>query len=124
MAGFGVPKRRSLGSIRNAIGSFRQRVSIQRQLISSTDDRGQPVYTWVNVATKIPCRIQTLSGGEAEKARQLFAEATHRVEMRALSTEVDETMKVVFRGRDLFIGFIDDFEQVGRFLNLLVAEKK
>jgi SPP1 family predicted phage head-tail adaptor len=117
MPGFGVPKRTS-------IGSMRHRVSIQRQLITGSDDRGQPVYTWSDVVTNVPCKIRTLSGGEAEKARQLFSEATHRVEMRKPRAEIDEKMKLVFRGRDLFIGFIDDFDQVGRFTPILVAEQK
>ncbi len=103
---------------------MRHRVSIQRQLVSATDDRGQPVYTWSEVASRVPCRIKTLGGGESEKARQLFAEATHRVEMRTPSVAIDEKMKLVFEGRDLFIGFIDDEEQVGRFTHLLVAERK
>lgn len=117
MPGFGTTKRQS-------ISRMRHRVSVQRQLISETDDRGQPVYTWSNVATNVPCAIKTLSGGEAEKARQLYADATHRVEMRTLGETIDEKMKLVFQGRNLFIGFIDEIDQVGRFTTLLVAEKK
>jgi SPP1 family predicted phage head-tail adaptor len=117
MPSFGTPKR-------NAIGSLRQRVTIQRQdAEDEPDERGQPVYVWSDVARKVPCEIRSLRGSEVEIAQQLVAEASHMVKMRA-SQRVDTTMKIVFRGRDLFIGHIDDVENVGRFMYLVCAEKK
>lgn len=117
MPGFGTSRR-------TTIGKMRQRVSIQRQLQTGTDDRGHPMYQWSSVVADVPCSIETLRGNEAERAKQLFASATHRVEMRTPAASITEEMKLVFKGRDLFIGFIDDLSQVGRFVQLLVAERK
>jgi SPP1 family predicted phage head-tail adaptor len=116
MVGFGVPRR-------TTIAAMRHRVLVQEQLVSSTDDRGQPVYTWQNRLVNVPCKIQTLSGGETEKAKALFAEATHSVEMRFNGT-VTESMRLVFGSRHFYIGFIDNTMQVGRFMRLLCSEVK
>lgn len=116
MPGFGTTRRGSIGALRH-------RVVIQQKTITDTDDRGQPVFTWTNVSNSWPCEIKTLTGGESEQARQLVADATHRVRMRARN-DLNEQMRLVFRDRNLYIGYIDDVDQVGRYAFVICAEKK
>lgn len=129
MPGFGTPKRTAYDPLQS-LGSLRHRVSIQKQVLSKDeegndvyDDNGQPVYTWQVLAGNYPCKIETLTGSEGERARQLQADATHRVWARG-NPNITEQMKFVFKGRDFFIGYVNDVDQVGRFNWFLCAEKK
>lgn len=117
MAGFGTTKKVT-------VGEMRHRVDIEHKVVAEEpDDRGKPVYEWKVLVRGWYCKIEQLTGGEVETARQLNAEATHRIYMRSRD-DVTERMRLVFRGREFYIGYIDDLAQVGRISWMLCAEKK
>lgn len=81
--------------------------------------QGQPVV----VLKDWPCSIETLSGTKTEQAHQLFAEATHKVKGYASKLHPFKQRDwLLFQGRKLFIGFINDLDMKGIEYELLVAE--
>lgn len=88
-------------------------------------DRGQVLKgTPQIVARGEPCEITTLSGRELEQARQIFGMATHRVKLRFNSAvELSPRHLLLFRGRRLNIGFVDNVGQLDRELLVLCGEE-
>lgn len=101
-------------------GMLRHRVTIQAQT-SSEDSIGQPIKTWHDVGTYWAAVIP-LRGREAEQARQIKAEATHKVVLRGIGRVTPE-MRLLFKGRILDVIEALDREERGRELNLLCVER-
>lgn len=116
MAGFGKLRRHSVSRLRH-------RVALQQAVKTSDNAHGQPVYTWTTVIASLPCAIKTLSGTEADTARQLTADATHRVDVRS-NDSINEEMRLVFGSRHLYIGSVEKIDEIDRFMVLVCAEKK
>lgn len=73
---------------------------------------------------KVPCSIETLSGQELERARQLVSTATHKVEMYGDPKKpLKRTDFLDFEGRTLEIGQILDKNQNGVELELICGEE-
>jgi len=75
------------------VNRLNKRVTIQR-LEKVPDDYGQPVDTWVDVAT-LWAAIEPLRGREYFSAMSEHAEVTTRIRIR-YRDDVDRTMRVVY----------------------------
>jgi len=102
-------------------GKLRHRITFQRQE-DTKDNAGRIVGNWIDVRT-CSAEIITLSGNEAEIARQLIASATHRIRIRATRViQLTTKHRISFRGRIFSIGHIDDVEQMRVWLDLTCSE--
>jgi head-tail adaptor len=88
-------------------------------------DRGQKLPAVPLVVSKgEPCEIETLQGREIEQSRQMFASATHRVRMRFnRSLQLSPKHLLLFNGRTLNIGHVNNVNQNDREIVLLCAEE-
>lgn len=124
MSGFGTQPRKR----KRSVARLRHFVTVQHRVQTGEDDRGQPIDSWQTLIPRMPCHIEKLSGSEAEVARQLVETATHRVEAR-FDSRVTNKMRLVLTifsrtPRYFYIGDVTDVEEVGRFMNIIVEEKK
>jgi SPP1 family predicted phage head-tail adaptor len=104
-------------------GKLRHLANVEVFTKSGAGDRGQPIGRWVPLLVNVPCEIRALSGAEAETARQLVAKATHKVSMRYHSG-VAPTMRIVWQGRTMGIGWADEGDFKRNTLELLVVEQQ
>lgn len=96
-------------------GALRHRLEIQQNLGEGTYDSeyGAVAENWDTVAT-IWASVTTLSGREAEHARQLDAQASHRIEhryYRDLTVRHRYLLTDGDRTRIFHIGHLDDIDQ-------------
>ncbi len=99
-------------------GVLRERVTIQRKVVSR-DGYGAEQVTWQDVAT-VWARVEVVKGREVPESRQMDVMSSHRVTMR-YRTDVDETMRLMWRGRVLHIvALIPDERR--RYLAVLAEE--
>jgi len=111
-------------------GKLRQRFLLQAPTVPETfDSYGQPVPSFDDVGT-FWGEIIPLGGYEAVKARQIYAEATHQINMRwqGLALPVDSTYRVLRTEngvtRTFGIGSINDVEFRHRQYSILAKEVK
>lgn len=114
MSGFGTRRRHRAGRLRHI-------VRLQEQNVTGKDDRGRKVFTWKDVIPDLSVSIETLSGTEAEAARQLVSAATLRVEFRA-DSRVTPQMRFLHGDREIYIGFRDNIDEAGRWMYAICAE--
>lgn len=121
MPGFGTVKR-------DRVGKMRHRALLQYKKFADDpadqyNNRGRSQFTWTNVFDEhVPISIKQLYGRESEQARQLVANATHRVTMRYLAG-VKRDMRLKMGDRILYIGDVDNLEESNRYLVLLCEER-
>jgi SPP1 family predicted phage head-tail adaptor len=78
-------------------GLLRHLVTIQQLPADpDTNDAGQPVINWTDVAT-VPASVSPLSGRELFAAQQVNVEATTEIRIRYLEG-VDTRMRITFEG--------------------------
>lgn len=105
-------------------GLLRHQVTISRPS-TSVGDRGERTGAATTVASSVPCSIETLAGRELEQARQLYATATVRVAMYVASSwAVAPGDYLTFGSRTLYIGHVNDVDQLGVLVELLCGEEK
>lgn len=110
------------GVRRTASGKFRHECHIVR-IPSTLDSTGQktsaPVICWPHV----PCRVETLSGRQAEVARALYAQAEFRVTTDFIEG-VNERHRLLLipSDRQLHIGYVQDTDLEGVELVFLCSE--
>lgn len=102
------------------IGDLRHTCELQNRSGETTDDRGRTNVQWSTVR-EIKCAIRQINSTDIERARQIAPEATHRIFTHAIG-DVTSQMRIVFGSRVFYIGAIDDMENMGRFVSLIVAE--
>ncbi len=99
-------------------GVLRERVTIQRKVVTR-DGYGAEQVTWQDVAT-VWARVEVVKEREVPESRQMDVMASHRVTMR-YRTDVDETMRLVWRGRVLnIVALVPDERR--RYLAVLAEE--
>lgn len=106
-------------------GDLRHRLTVQEPP-TERDKRGRrdKDAAWSQVG-KLWGNVKTLSGDEREIARQLVAQATHRVTVRRpRQYSLESTHRFLFRGRVFSIGFIDDVDELGAELVCICNEVK
>jgi len=83
---------------RLAAGDLSQRVLIQTSS-ESLDAAGQPIRTWSTLsgASSLPARVESVTGGESLRGRQVSAETQLVCTVRYLST-ITAKMRVVYAG--------------------------
>ena len=106
------------------LGTKRHRVDIMAPP-TTLDGRGQIDANEdpVTVAQGIPCSIEPLQGRELELARQVMANAQHKVTVWASNKWKLTTQNwLVFNGRRLNIGHISDTSAIGHEYVLTCGE--
>ncbi len=89
----------------------------------SLDDHGQPRGADSAYIKDVPCSIETLSGREAEIARQQYAQADYLVTCSGdPARPIREHMFLQLDTRRLEIGVVKDIDQNGVNLELLCGE--
>jgi SPP1 family predicted phage head-tail adaptor len=102
--------------------NMRHACDIYRPL-ESQDDRGQE-HGDTRLYQGVPCSIEPLNSRELEAARQIYATATHKVELYgdpSIPLAHKDFIKV--QSRKLKIGSIRDLKQNGEQLELLCEER-
>lgn len=87
-------------------GTLRQRITLQ-EATDTQDAAGQPIRSWSNRLTGIPARVETVSGGEAVRGRQVLAETTTLLTIRYISG-LTSAMRVVWGDRILGVLRVND----------------
>jgi len=101
------------------IGELRHRITIQQQS-SIQDGYGQPVSSWIDVATPWSS-IEPLSGREFFAAQQVNSETTTRIKIRYLAGVVSK-MRVVYGLKIYDILYVIDPEERHREMQLMCKE--
>lgn len=79
-------------------GDLRHRISIQRPELTQDQQTGEMITTWRELA-KVWAKVEPLSVREFIAAASTQSQITARITVRA-SVVVDETCRVVYRGKD------------------------
>ena len=90
-------------------GTLKQRITLQTSTQTQQDASGQPVVVWGALAGggNLPARVETVTGGETVRGRQVHAEATTVFTVRWLAGVTAE-MRVQYEGRTLHIVRVSD----------------
>ena len=83
-------------------------------------DRGERTGEWSDVAT-VRAKVESLSGDEVIQAHQLAGVVTHRVTVRFRSG-MTVRQRFKFGARYLNIGYVNDLEERGRWVECLCRE--
>lgn len=100
-------------------GRLRDRVTIEEKTDGDPDAKGTRSPSWSAFATRW-ARIVPLTGREMYTADQVYAEATHRIELRYLA-DITPAMRVTFGSRVFDIEGVINDERM-RETHLLVSE--
>lgn len=106
------------------IGRLRHRVTLQQQTTAydSLGRQSRQPTGWTNVAG-LWAEVRELSGREAEKAKQIVADASHAVTIR-FRPGVNSQQRLLFRGRVFQIKAVLDDDSTQRELLLLCGEDR
>ena len=63
------------------MGQFRHFATLQRATYPLDADTNQPVETFANYQTDVPCSIERVSGGEVRRGRQMQAVTSRLIRM-------------------------------------------
>jgi SPP1 family predicted phage head-tail adaptor len=99
-------------------GGFIHRIAIQARS-SSADAFGQQAATWATVL-QTWAKFRALSLQELYSAGQLSSRVTHEIVMRFPVAAVSAGMRVSFNGRTYTIQAVNNIEERGVYLKLLV----
>ena len=102
------------------IGRLNKRVTIQERT-TIPNELGEPVVTWVNVATDIAAAVEPLQGRELFAAQQTQSEVTIRVRIR-YRAGIKTAMRVLYGARTLDIQSVIDPLERHAELQLMCAE--
>ncbi|MDX1388472.1 MAG: phage head closure protein [Acidobacteriota bacterium] len=86
-------------------GRLRERVTLQKNTPGAANAANERADVWSNVTTRW-ARIVPLGGRELFTAQQVYAEASHRIEMRRYDEVTPARMRVTYGSR------VFDIEQV------------
>jgi len=108
-------------------GNLRHHLRLDRYVETGTGDRGQPVGDWHPVAASLAADVVSLSGRQAEIARQLVATATHTITIRyrpgVLPGQRLTGTSGQFAGREFVVGHVGDGDGRKHFLTLTTTEQ-
>lgn len=103
-------------------GTLRHVVTLEEKS-SALDSWSEDAGTWSTVAT-LRAFVEPLAGREAEAARQIRADLTHRVVVRSIpGRKITPADRLKFEGRTLEIVEARDVAERGREVVLLCTEK-
>ena len=100
-----------------------RQVTLQQFVETGTDSRGKPTGDWEDLATAptVWASVEPLNVRPAEYARQLYAEATHRIFIDWRS-DVTAAMQLVYGTRTFHIGSAINVHEANVALELLCTE--
>lgn len=102
--------------------TYRHRARIEAIRQTGIDLGGEPIRGFVEVERgAVWCKIEPISAGERRLASQVGHETTHRITMR-YRPDVDETCRIVFRGRSFNIDGIRNIDEADQVLELTAVE--
>lgn len=103
---------------------MRKRVLLQRR-DSAQDSYGQQVVTWTTILDTW-ARVDTLTGGQLDRARSIYNYSTHQVIMRwrPLLADVRQvgSYRILYDGRIFDVGASMDLDERKRETTLLCSE--
>ena len=103
------------------IADLRWKIQIQnKEATGETDPMGGVITDWVTVATPW-AKIKPMTGREQYRADKLNATGMTQVIIRYRS-DLNETMKVVYKGEDYQIRSIIDIEEKRQWLELMIEK--
>jgi SPP1 family predicted phage head-tail adaptor len=102
------------------IGKLRHQVEHQRPT-EDVADSGQVTKTYATVGTYW-ASISTLSGKEGYWAKEMRAEVTHSITMRAASGSVGIEDRLKFGSRVFNVAEVNDVDERGEVLKVLAIE--
>lgn len=104
---------------KNALVTFQE----YTENASSPDNYGQPTGSWGNLDSNATewVNINPVSNQTAERAHQLYSEATHRV-LLDYRSDIVRTMRFTYDGRTFEIGYARNLYERNITLELLVTE--
>lgn len=97
------------------IGDLRHRITLQK-CISIIDDEGFATQEWQDVAT-VWASVENLYGREYWQAAAIQAENTVKFTIR-YRLDVDQTIRIVFRGQVYEITAIDNIKYRNEFIEI------
>lgn len=105
------------------IGEMRYQVTVQAPTAGAASASGTPTVTWAAIAggTNVWARIKTLRGRELERAQQIFATTTIKINIRWLAGVTAEC-RVVFGSRVFYVNLANDMDQRGAEIELDCTE--
>ncbi|MFV9511809.1 phage head closure protein [Tepidibacillus sp. LV47] len=99
----------------NGIGDLRHRITLQKQA-TITDADGFTTQQWQDVAT-VWAAVENLYGREYWEAAAIQAEKTVKFTIR-YRPDVDQTMRIVFRGQVYEITAIDNIKYRNEYMEI------
>ena len=102
------------------VGRLNKRVTIQERT-TTENEYGEPISTWVDVASDIAAAVEPLQGRELFAAQQVQSEVTIRVRIR-YRAGIKAAMRVLYGVRVLDIQSVIDPLEKHAELQLLCAE--
>lgn len=102
-----------------SIGEMRHRITLQKS-ITSINENGYETEVWEDVKT-VWAAVENLSGREYFAAAAVQAQNTVKFTIRYL-VGLDQTMKIVFQGRDYNITGIDNIKYNNRYMEIKAVE--
>ena len=101
------------------IGELRHRITLQK-LMATTNDNGFEVEDWIDVKT-LWASVCNLYGKEYFEAAAVQAQKTVKFTIRFLDG-LDESMRVLFKGKIYNITFIDNIKYQNKFIEIKALE--
>lgn len=103
------------------IGQFRTFAVIQRATYAADATTNEPVATYANYKTDIPCSIENVTGGEIRRGRQMQAVTTALLRMHHHQddfTVSETTDQIIVNGQTL--GIVAAYDPNGRREELFI----
>ena len=63
------------------IGSFRHIINLERNTPTNSNQTNELIDSWAAVVEDVPCHVETVTGGEIRRGRQMQAVTTHLIRM-------------------------------------------
>lgn len=102
-----------------SIGELRYRITLQK-LSSTTNDNGFEVENWIDIKI-VWASVCNLYGKEYFEAAAAQAEKTVKFTIRFIDG-IDETMRIMFKGKIYNITFIDNIKYRNKFIEIKALE--
>ena len=100
-------------------GRLTERITIESPT-KTQNDVGETVLAWSTFA-EVWAKVESLAGREAERYSEIVGFSGHKVTTRAIEG-LTSLMRVIYRGRTLEIGAINEFERVW-YIEIICTEK-
>ena len=101
------------------IGELRHRITLEK-LMATTNENGFEIEDWIEIKT-VWAAVTNLKGKEFFEAAAVQAQKTVKFTIRFLDG-LDESMRVLFKGKIYNITFIDNIKYQNKFIEIKALE--